>query len=177
MSAGAPGTGFPGPSCSAELEYPIRDRLSILGHVNVDMLNNNDFWPVPDTRLWRYQVGLQADVLGEAVDVLGVRVFGLVGLGSTESDPFVPESFEVQFPVVPHELMETGFSGSGGIQLAFGLGNTTSGWLSAQMNWNSGDEERLLLLQDAVNQTLDPISSLTTAAVRLGFSYRLGGGM
>lgn len=167
----------PGPTFSGELEYPLQDRLSILGNVNVDLLNNNDFWPVPDTRIWRYQVGLQADVLGDAVDAVGVRVFGLVGLATTESDPFVPEDFEVQFPVQPHELAENGFAGSGGVRLGFGLDNITSGWISAQVNWNSGDEERFLLLQDAANQTLDPISSVVTGSLRLGFSYSLGGGM
>jgi hypothetical protein len=170
----------PGPSISGGVEFPLRERLSILANVSVDHLNNNDFWPVPDTRLWRYQVGLQADLLRAAGAGLALQVFGLIGAGTTESDRFLPENFELPPPgQLPesHELMETGFSGSGGVRLGFGLNNITSGWLSAQVNYNSGDENRLLLLQDAVNDTLDPISSITTAAVRLGFAYRLGGGI
>jgi hypothetical protein len=125
------------------------------------------------TQLWKYQVGVEADLLGALSDDFGVRLFGLVGGSSMESDPFLTED-DVACPAVYNELMETYLAGSGGLRFGFGLSSILSGWLTGQLNWTPADENRRLILRQAANETLEPLGSTTTPSVRLGFSYRLG---
>ena len=167
----------PGPSFGAMVVYPFRDQLSLVLKTDVDLLNNHDFWPVPDTRFWRYELGVEADVLGllgSAMDNYGVRLYGGLGGATMESDQFLTEFVEPVFPYAWEELSNTYLSGTAALSVGFGLTEVVSGWLTGQINWSPVDEADMAILGEASSFTLEPFGSAMVGSLRLGFSYRLG---
>lgn len=168
----------PGPSFGAMVVYPFRSQLSLVLKTDVDLLNNHDFWPVPDTRLWRYELGVEANLLGlfgQEMDNYGVRLYGGLGGMSMESDPFLTEFVEPVFPYPWEELFNTYLSGSAALKVGFGLTEVVSGWLTGQINWSPVREGDTEILSEATSFSMDPFSSAMVGSLRIGFSYRLGG--
>lgn len=168
----------PGPSFGATVVYPFRDQLSLVLKTDVDLLNNHDYWPVPDTRLWRYELGVEADLLGlfgTDVENYGVRLYGGLGGMSMESDQFLTEFAEPVYPLPWEELFNTYLSGSAALKLGFGLTEVVSGWLTGQIHWSPLSEGDTEILSEATSFSMDPFSSAMVGSLRIGFSYRLGG--
>jgi len=168
----------PGPSFGAMVVYPFRNQLSLVFKTDVDLLNNHDYWPVPDTRLWRYELGVEADVLGlfgQEMENYGVRLYGGLGGMSMESDQFLTEFAEPVYPYPWEELFNTYLSGSAALKLGFGLTEVVSGWLTGQIHWSPVKESDMEILSEATSFSMEPFSSAMVGSLRLGFSYLLGG--
>lgn len=168
----------PGPSFGASVVRPLGERLAVVLKTDIDMLNNHDLWPVPDARLWRYELGVEADVLGlfgVALERYGLRLYGGIGGMTLESDPFLTEFAEPVYPYPWEELFKTYPSGSGALSFGFGLTEVVSGWLTGQIHWSPVDEGEMEILSEATSFTQSPLGSALAASIRLGFSYRLGG--
>ena len=69
-----------GASAGLQLEVPISDPLAVMLNAELDM-PQSDLPGVPDFRLWRYQAGLAANLLGDPAERWGIR--GLLGAGAT----------------------------------------------------------------------------------------------
>jgi hypothetical protein len=164
-----------GPSFSAELVYPLRDRFALLVGTTVDILNNHDAWPVPDMRLWNYQLGIEATVLQSRSGDYALALFGKAGGAVMESDPFLTEFAEPVFPYAWEELFNHHLTTGGGARIGFGLNSVLAGWVTGQFSWTPLNDSKLEILEEATNFTVPAPSSAVTAAIRAGFSFDLRG--
>lgn len=157
-----------GPTVGLDVAYPVHDRLDLKLDVDLDVLNRNQYYPVPDIRFWRYRVGVEAGLYGDREDG-PVIVRGYVGVGGTT---FKSTEFWVEArPTINGErIAETTLTGTGGLRLGVRTGSGLVWWLGGMLNWAPLSEGDKKVLGELTRNQLGPISSLTSATVTLGFN-------
>lgn len=153
----------PGPTFGVDLGYPVRDRLDLMLNLDLDLVRKHDIYAVPDMRLWRYQLGTEADLLGRRTS--DVRVLGYVGAGATSfsSETFYPGTD-------PQKFSNTYFTGTGGLRLGLETSPGFRWWLNGELNWSPVDEEDTEVLSQAARNELKAFGSATNVAFTIGFS-------
>jgi hypothetical protein len=157
-----------GPTVGLDVAYPLRPRMDLKLDLDFDMLNRHEFYPLPVMKLWRYRVGVEADVLGDdGSDRLLLRTQAGVGASTFRSSEFWVESR----PTFDGEqISKTYLTGTGGVRLGLRTDIGLIWWLGGQLNWSPVDEANRGLLQEAARNSLSRIGSATSVAITLGFN-------
>lgn len=157
-----------GPTVGLDVGYPIRPRLDAKLDLDFDMMNRHEFYPTPVMKLWRYRVGVEADMLGDGgSDRLLLRANAGVGASTFKSSEFWLESR----PTIDGEhISKTYLTGTGGVRVGVRTDIGLIWWLGGQLNWSPVDQVNKGLLQEAARNSLSPIGSATTATITLGFN-------
>jgi hypothetical protein len=175
----------PGIAVGVDLAYPLRERIDVVLDLGLHYLNSQSGTYVPDTHLWRYQVGLEGDLLGDATSRIRVRPFGGVGAvrfrtkdfqieGATPADRSTWTNKERRnYPGPLFRIAKTYLSGTGGLRLALDAGDSVTWWLSGQADWTSVGESAVDLLQKVpLADELGSFGAATSTAITLGISIR-----
>lgn len=155
-----------GPSFGVDVVYPLRDRLDALLDLDLDIVNKHAVYPTPRSRLWRYRLGLEGDLLGERSGSLALKAYGGAGLTTFRSERFFVEAR----PDEPADFDRTYLTGTGGLRLGFGAGAGLRGWLSGEYNWTLADEDDTRILSEAARNEVPAFGSASSVGVTLGFS-------
>jgi hypothetical protein len=157
-----------GPSAGIQISYPIREPLAIVLDAGVD-LPQSEAPGLPDFKLWRYQAGVEADLLGNTSEGLGIR--GLLGAGVTN---FRASGYFPNPGSVSEDFDETYFTGSGGLAIVFGATSPLHGYLGARLNWTRVDGDDFASLRTAaLGREPDPVGDVLTVPVTLGLRVRV----
>jgi len=148
--------------------YPVADPLGVFVNGEVDMLNGNSAFGLPDMNLWRYQAGVQGELLGRGRD--SWSLFGHVGAGGTTF-----RSKEFFLDTSPEMLTFEGtyFTGSAGLMLVFGSSETVQGYLGSRVHWSPIDETETQVLRDRTRGQLDSLTAALSVPVTLGLRIRV----
>lgn len=157
-----------GPSAGLRVEYPLMDRLGLLADLDLDYLNGDRSYGIPDLKLWRYQAGVVADVLGGESDGWALRAHIAGGATTFRSHEFFRPNDSASL-----RFKHTYFTGSGGIELAFGLDSPIGAYVGATANWAPVDEGDTQILRDAALGPLDSLDSALTVPLTIGLRLRV----
>jgi hypothetical protein len=159
----------PGASAGVQIAYPLRQPLAIVLDAGLDVPQSGAPG-LPDLRLWRYQAGVEADLLGNSAESWAVR--GQLGAGGTtfRSGGFYPRAAGS----VSDHFEKTYFTGSGGLALVFGARSPIHGYLGAKVNWTPVDGDDLASLRSAaLGPAPDPLENVVSVPVTLGLRVRV----
>lgn len=151
-----------GPSVGVDLAYPMTDRVDVALDGEVDLMSGSSEHRAPDMRLYRYEAGVEADVLRPSSR--NWKLESVAGLGATtfRSNEFIVDAQAERFT-------HTYFTGTAGVELAFGTNSALSGYISGMASWSpvkKSDTEILRALDPGV---LGTFSSAISLPVSLGF--------
>ena len=171
-----------GPTVGANVTYPLRDRLDLTFSVDLDLIGGHRFYGTPDLNLFRYQVGVLADLLGEQFALWTLEVRARAGAATfrnrrifwveaaTTGQPVpTPEDLE------PRSFAKTSGTGSAGLRIRFGGDSKLNGFLAADGNWSAMGEDDTEVLRLTEPDQLDPLSSALSYSLTAGFRYTPGG--
>lgn len=159
-----------GPTVSLDAGYPIGDRLDLLVDLGFDYVNKHQFYSVPNTPMFRYQVGVEGDLLGDTGNTY-LRAHAGVGANTMRSQRFWVESR----PFLEGErIVRTSPIGSGGVRLGLQTDSGLIWWLSGSVNWSPVDDEDASLLREGTLNELGELGSATTFRITLGFNLNRG---
>lgn len=157
-----------GPTFGVDLLHPLRDDVALLADIDLESLNRQASY-VPDTRLVRYQLGAEAELLSGWNEHLRLAAYAGAGATSFRSDDFVTRP-------PPHErtrFSRTAFTGTGGVRLGFDTETPLTWWLSGEFNWAPTDEEDAATLRSALPYELDTtFESASHWSLSLGVDFR-----
>jgi hypothetical protein len=157
-----------GPTVGLDVAYPVMPRLDAKLDLDLDVINRHEFYPLPVIKLWRYRVGVEADVLGDSgSDRLLLRTGAGVGASTFRSSEFWVESRPT---IDGQRITKTYFTATGGMRVGVRTGVGLVWWLGGQLNWSPVDEANGGLLEEAARHSLSPIGSATSATITLGFN-------
>jgi hypothetical protein len=157
-----------GPSVGLDVAYPVASRVDLKLDLDLDVLNRNQYYPVPDIRFVRYRAGLEAGLLGDRDEgTLLVRAY--VGAGGTT---FRSTEFwvETRPTIDPERIKSTAITGTGGLRLGVRTGTGLVWWLGGMLNWAPLSDANKKVLGELSRNDLGPIGSLTSATLTLGFN-------
>lgn len=157
-----------GPTVGLDVGYPLRSSVDLKLDLDMDLINRHDFYATPRMTLWRYRVGVEADLLGDQGDDITL-LRAHVGAGGTtyRSTEFWVESR----PTVEGErIAKTYFTATGGVRVGLRTGSGLIWWLSGKLNWSPINDDDSEILREAARNELGPLGSATSVAVTLGFS-------
>jgi hypothetical protein len=155
-----------GPTFGLQVEYPIREPIDLFLTADLDKLNGNSSFGMPDIDLYRYQAGIEADVLGRGSDRWGLR--GQLGAGATR---FTSASFFLYDGPTTHRFKQTYFSGTAGLKLVFGSG-PLQGYLGSRLHWAPMKEAHTQVLREKSFSTLAALDTSLSVPVSLGLRVR-----
>jgi hypothetical protein len=157
-----------GANAGLDVGYALQDRIDLKADLDFDLINRHKFFPTPIMRLWRYRLGLEADVLPDAGDSRVLLKAGLgVGATTVRSGEFWVESR----PTIDGErIRQTSLTGTGGLRLGFRTGSGLVWWLGGKLNWSPIADDDADTLREAARRTLDAPSAATSVAITLGFN-------
>jgi hypothetical protein len=157
-----------GATAGLSVAYPLRDRIDLKLDADIDLINRHKFYPTPTMKLWRYGLGLEADLLGDQGNDLILLRAG-VGAGATT---FRSGEFWVEArPTIEGErIRTTSFTGSGGLRLGLRTGSGLIWWLGGRLNWSPINDANGETLRLAARNEQDPPGAATSLVVTLGFN-------
>jgi hypothetical protein len=173
----------PGVAVRVDVDYPVRDRVDVVLDLGLDFINSQSGTYIPDTHLWRYQLGVEADLLGDRDATFRVRPYA--GLGAVT---FRTKDFQVDnstpadrstwtnqerrnYPGYLEKITKTYLTGSGGLRLALDAGDNVVWWLSGGLNWSPvGESEVAILRTVPLGAELNSFSAATNMALTLGIT-------
>jgi hypothetical protein len=159
-----------GPSVGVDLAFPLQDRLDLMLDLGWDYLNMTDIYPTPTTNLWRYGVGLEADLLGDTGSE-AVLLKGVFGGGATtvRSHQFWLESRK-PYTFQGETINQTSLTASGGLRLGVRAQNDLVWWLTGRLTWMPVQDRNADALKELARNQLDPLGSALGASITLGIS-------
>lgn len=162
-----------GAAASAEVAYPLRDRLNLTFGVDWDHFNSHAYYGTPNLNQWRFQAGLLADVIGKRDDVF--RVEGRLRAGASnlasEEDFWREEAtLGVNLARDRVSFSKTGLAGSAGLRLRFGA-DRLNGFVGVSGDWAPLGTASTQVLRDAEPNALGPLSSALSYTVSAGFTF------
>jgi hypothetical protein len=157
-----------GPTVGLNVGYPLRPRMDLKLDLDFDMMNRHEFYPTPVMKLWRYRVGVEADVLGdEGSDRFLLRTQVGLGASTFRSSEFWLENRPT---INGEQISKTYLTGTGGVRVGVRTDIGLIWWLGGQLNWSPVDEANRGLLEQAARNSLSRIGSATSATITLGFN-------
>jgi hypothetical protein len=157
-----------GPSVGVDLGYPVGERLDVMLELGWDYLNMTDIYPTPTTNLWRYGLGVEADLLGDTGSE-PVLLKGVVGAGATSvrSHQFWLESRQ-PYKYEGETINQTSLTASGGLRLGVRAQNDLVWWLTTRLTWMPVKDRNSDALVELSRNQLDPLGSALGASITLG---------
>lgn len=156
----------PGPSLGVDLAYPVSGGIDVDVDGEVDLLSGSSEHRAPDMRLWRYQAGLQADLLRPPGGSWSLR--SVAGLGATS---FRSNEFIVDYQA--QKFDKTYFTGSAGLELAFGTHSPFSGYITGIASWSPVKKKDTQVLEALDPGVVNTFSSAVSVPISLGFKANL----
>ena len=158
----------PGPSVGIDLGYPLNDRVSLVLDVDFDYVNAAPTYPTPPTRLWRYGLALESDLLGGRGGG-GIIVHALAGGGLTtfRSKPFWLESRQ-PYTYRGERLDQTSVTGTAGFRLGLPTADGLTWWLTGRLNWTPVIDTNEEALRELAREELESLGSALSFALMLG---------
>jgi hypothetical protein len=157
-----------GPSFGLQVSGPALGPVDLLLSGGADMLNGNSRYGLPDMRLWRYQAGVGAELLGRDTERWGLRA-GL-GLGATT---FRSNGFLRVGSPEEQVFEKTYLTGSGGVELVVEADENLEGYFGARAHWTPMDEDDTQVLRNRAPNSLGAISSSLSVPLTLGLRIHL----
>lgn len=155
-----------GPSFGVDLAYPFRDGVDLALDGEVDLLRGSSQHRAPDMALWRYEAGMEADVLRPRSGSWSLR--SIAGLGATT---FRSREFILDYQA--RRFSKTYFTGSAGVELAFGTHSPLSGYVSGIASWSPVKKKDTEILQELDPGAVRTFSSAVSIPISLGFKANL----
>jgi hypothetical protein len=157
-----------GPSAGVDVGYPVSPRMDVVLDLDMDWFNTTDIYPTPTTNLWRYRVGIEADLLGDTGDDSFI-LKGLAGAGATtiRSHKFWLESRQ-PYTYEGENINQTSLTATGGLRLGMRTPDGLTWWLSGKLNWSPLSDLNKDALQELADNKLDPLGSAMSLAITLG---------
>ena len=164
-----------GATASAEVAYPLQDRLDLTFGVVWDHYSSHAYYGTPNLNQWRFQAGVLADLLGRRND--GVTIEGQLRVGASSmasKEDFWREEGTLGVIVERDRVSfsKAGVAGSAGVRLRFGGSSRLNGFLGLNGNWAQLGTDATQVLRDAEPNALAPLSSAMSYALTAGFSMR-----
>jgi hypothetical protein len=175
----------PGVSVAFDAAVPLRERLDLVVDLGLDYINSETGTYVPDTHLWRMQVEVEGDLVGDRDAIFRMRPFAGIGAvyfhtkdfqieGSTPADRSDWSNFDRRmYPGYLEKIEKTFFTGTGGLRLGLDAGDSVTWWLSGKLTWSPvGDAEVETLRRVPLGSELTPFGSATNVDLTLGLTIR-----
>jgi hypothetical protein len=157
-----------GPSVALDMAYPLSERLDLGLDLGWDYLNAPDIYASPTTNLWRYEVGLEADLLGDTGDSRYIlRALAEAGGTTVRSHEFWLASRR-PYTFKGETINQTSATATGGLRLGLRTPDGLTWWLTGKMNWLPIKETNSDALVELSRNQLDAISSAMSASITIG---------
>ena len=156
-----------GVSAGLQLEYPLGAPLDLFLNAGLDHLNGGAPG-LPDFKLWRYEAGVETDLVGNTAERWGIR--GHLGAGATS---FRTAGFYPNFGRTPETFEKTYLTGVSGLSLVFGGDSPVQGSLGARLHWTPLDEDDIGALRSAAWPALEPVEHAISVPITLGLRVRV----
>jgi hypothetical protein len=154
----------PGPSLSFDVLHPLRPRMDLVLDLGLDKTNNQGGTYIPDATMWRYQLGIEADVWGRD-DGIRVRPYLTAGAASFRSRRFSVGASNLQ-----HSFSEIYPAGTAGIRFAVPTDQGLVWWLNGEFNWARANEADVHILRNAALREVEPFGAATYFGFSVGLS-------
>lgn len=157
-----------GPSVGIDFAYPLSERLDVDLDLDWDYLNVTDIFPTPTTNLWRYRLGLEADLLGDSGDATFLlKALAAGGATTVRSHQFWlasrrPYTFEGE------TINQTAMTATAGLRLGLRTPDDLTWWLTGKLNWSPIQDTNQDALQELARNQLDPLGSALSMSITLG---------
>ncbi len=155
-----------GPAFGLQIGYPISEPVELFLNADVDLLNGNSSYGMPDLNLFRYQAGIASELVGRRSDRWGLE--GQLGLGATT---FRSRTFYLNNSPDGHRFRQTYLSGTAGLKFVFGSG-PLNGYLGSRLAWAPMKEEDTQVLRDKSGGAFSPLSNSLHVPVTFGLRIR-----
>jgi hypothetical protein len=163
-----------GATASAEVAYPLQDRVDLTFGVDWDHYNSHAYYGTPNLNQWRFQVGVLADLLGRRQDGFTIEGRARAGASSLASqEDFWREegTLGVDLERDRVSFSKKGLAGSAGLRLRFGGDSRLNGFIGVDGNWAQLGTDATQVLRDAEPAVLGELSSAVSYAISVGFSF------
>jgi hypothetical protein len=163
-----------GATASAEVAYPMQDRLDLTFGVDWDHYNSHAYYGTPNLNQWRFQVGVLADLLGRRED--GFTVEGRLRAGASSmasQEDFWREegTLGVNLERDRVSFAKKGMAGSAGLRFRFGGDSRLNGFVGVSGNWAQLGTDATQVLRDAEPDVLKELGSATSYTISAGFTF------
>jgi hypothetical protein len=162
-----------GPTVGFAAGYPLRERVALTVGGDFDHYNAHSYYGLPNVNLWRFQVGVLADLLGGSSEAWAVQAHAGAGGANLRSQrEFYLESSTFGVDLDARNFAKTSLTGSGGLRLRFGGESRLSGFVGVAGFWANLGENATEVLRQTEPQTLKPLASALGYSVSAGFTMR-----
>ena len=160
-----------GPTVGLEFARPMRDRLDLVLAADFDHYNGHSYFGLPNVNLWRFQVGVLADLVGAPSESWGIEAqVGAGGSSLRSQREFYLESSTFGVDLTPRTFAKTSVTGHGGLRLRFGGGSRLSGFVGVSGYWANLGEDATEDLRLTEPEELDPLSAAMGYSISAGFT-------
>jgi hypothetical protein len=163
-----------GAMASAEVAYPLRDRLDLTLGVDWDHYNSHAYYGTPNLNQWRFQAGVLADLLGQSVTGMTLEARLRAGASSIRSQ----EDFWLEAGTLGVDLerdrvsfSKAGVTGSAGLRLRFGGDSRLNGFVGLTGNWAQLGGDATQVLRETEPDALQELGSATSYTISAGFTF------
>jgi hypothetical protein len=158
-----------GPTVGVEAAYPLQGQVDLIAGVDFDHYNGRSYFGLPNVNLWRFQVGVQAGLVGS--DAVGLEAHASAGGANLRSQrEFYLESSTFGVDLAPRTFDKKSLTGSGGLRLRFGGDSRLSGFVDVSGFWANLGEDATEVLRLTEPEELDPLSAAMGYAISAGFT-------
>lgn len=163
-----------GATVSAEVAYPLQNRVDLTFGVDWDHYNSHAYYGTPNLNQWRLQFGVLAALVGDRDGPFAIEGRARAGASSMASqEDFWREegTFGVNIERDRVSFSKKGLAGSAGLRLRFGGDSRLNGFIGVDGNWAQLGTDATQVLRDAEPAALDELSAATSYSISAGFSF------
>jgi hypothetical protein len=159
-----------GPTVGVEAAFPLRDRVDLVAGADFDHYNGHAYFGTPNVNLWRFQVGVLADLVGSRSDGVALQVQASAGGANLRSQrEFYLESSTFGVDLAPRTFDKKSLTGNAGVRLRFG-GSRLNGFVGLSGYWANLGEDATEVLRQTEPGELDPLGAAMGYSVSAGFT-------
>ena len=160
-----------GPTVGVEAGYPLRDKVALVLGADFDHYNGHSYFGLPNVNLFRFQVGVLADLLGGSSQGWAVQAqAGAGGANLRSQREFYLESSTFGVDLVSRTFAKTSLTGTGGLRFRFGGQSRLSGFVGLSGFWANLGESATEDLRQTEPLILKPLASALGYSVSAGFT-------
>lgn len=162
-----------GPTVGVAAAYPLRGQVDLLVGADFDHYNGHAYFGTPNVNLWRFQVGLLADVLGSRSESWALEGHASAGGANLQSQrEFYLESSHFGGDLDARTFAKTSFTGSAGLRFRFGGDSPLNGFVDVSGYWANLGEDATEDLRQTEPLELQPLASAMGYSISAGFTMR-----
>jgi hypothetical protein len=163
-----------GATVSAEVAYPLQDRLDFTVGLDWDHYNSHAYFGTPNLNQWRLQFGVLAALVGDRDGPFAIEGRARAGGSSMASqEDFWREEGTLGVVIERDRVSfsKKGMAGSLGLRVRFGGSSRLNGVVGISGNWAQLGAESTQVLRDAEPAALDELSAATSYSISAGFTF------